>query len=129
MKKILIIDDEPQIRSMLKMLFEREGFHVVVACDGKEGTRLFEQDPADLVITDLIMPEKEGVETIRELRKKNPVLPIVAMSGGGRSAPDGYLHMAKLLGANAVFKKPIAKEDLLKIVRDLGLERDDQARV
>ena len=116
MKQILIIDDEPQIRSMLKMMLEREGFHVIVASDGKEGMKIFEKEPVDLVITDLIMPEKEGIEVIQELRKNNSNLPIIAISGGGKNSPDTYLNIAKLLGANAIFEKPVAKEKLIDAV-------------
>ena len=116
MKKILVIDDEPHIRSLLKRMFEREGFHVATASDGKEGLAMFEQEPADIVITDIIMPGMEGIETIRALRKSNPTLPILAMSGGGRMAPDAYLNMAKLLGAYEVLRKPIEREVLLSVV-------------
>jgi DNA-binding response OmpR family regulator len=116
MKQILIIDDEPQIRSMLKMMLEREGFNVIVASDGKEGMKIFEKEPVDLVITDLIMPEKEGIEVIQELRKNNSNLPIIAISGGGKNSPDTYLNIAKLLGANAIFEKPVAKEKLIDAV-------------
>jgi len=118
MKQILIIDDEPQIRSLLKIMLEREGFDIIVASDGKEGMELFEKNPVDLVITDLIMPEKEGIEIIRALKKGYPDVPIIAMSGGGRNSPDGYLHMAKLLGAQATFEKPIKKEELLIAVKE-----------
>ena len=116
MKQILIIDDEPQIRSMLKMMLERAGFNVIVASDGKEGMKIFEKKSVDLVITDLIMPEKEGIEVIQELRKNNSNLPIIAISGGGKNSPDTYLNIAKLLGANAIFEKPVAKEKLIDAV-------------
>ena len=117
MKRILIIDDEPQIRSMLKKMLEREGFNIIVASDGKEGMKLFEKNPADLVITDIIMPEKEGIEIILALRKDYPDVPIFAMSGCGIKPPDGYLKMAKLSGAQAIFEKPIKKEELLNAVK------------
>jgi len=117
MKRILIIDDEPQIRLMLKKMLEREGFDIIVASDGKEGMKLFEKDPVDLVITDIIMPEKEGIEVILALRKGYPDVPIIAMSGGGRNPPDGYLKMAKLSGVQATFEKPFKKEELLNAVK------------
>ncbi len=116
MKQILIIDDEPQILSLLKKMLEREGFNVIVASDGKEGMKLFEKIPADLVITDIIMPKKEGIEIIMEFKKSNPNIPIIAMSGGGRNTPDAYLGAAKLLGAYEIFEKPIKKEELLNAV-------------
>ena len=117
MKQILIIDDEPQIRSMLKKMLEQEGFDIIVASDGKEGMKLFEKDPVDLVITEIIMPEKDGIEVILALRKDYPDVPIFAISGGGRKPPDGYLKMAKLSGAQAIFEKPIEKEELFDAVK------------
>jgi len=122
MKQILIIDDEPLIGSMLKKAFEREGFNVIVASNGKEGMKLYKEKPPDLVITDLIMPEKEGIEIIMELRKEDPNLPIIAMSGGGLNAPDSYLNTANALGANAIFSKPIKIEELLNIVKTMKIE-------
>ena len=121
MKQILIIDDEPLIGSMLKKVFEREGFNVIVASNGKEGMKLYKEKPPDLVITDLIMPEKEGIEIIMELRKEDPNLPIIAMSGGGLNAPDSYLNIANILGANAIFSKPIKIEELLNIVKTMPI--------
>ncbi len=119
MAKILIIDDDSEIRVMLRQLFEREGFEVMDASDGKEGIRLYRENPADLIISDLIMPGKEGLETIRELKKEYPNVKIIAMSGGGRANPDGYLDLAKKLGAIQTFEKPIRKEELLKSIHNL----------
>jgi len=117
MKKILVIDDEPSIRALLSKMLEREGFSVITAPDGKEGMKRFIREPADLVITDLIMPEKEGMEVIMELRKGSPQVPVIAISGGGRNTPESYLNTAKLLGASAILIKPVQKEKLLEAVR------------
>ena len=117
MKQILIIDDESQIRLVLKKMLVREGFSVISASDGKEGMKLFKKDVVDLVITDIIMPEKEGVEVIMELKKDYPDVPIIAISGGGQFSSKHYLDMAKLLGVNAIFDKPIYKDELLKEVK------------
>jgi DNA-binding NtrC family response regulator len=117
MKQILIIDDEPQMRSMLKKMFEREGFDVTTASDGEKGIKTFKKNPADLIITDLIMPEKEGIELIMEFKKDYPDVPILAMSGGGRNSPDTYLNISKRLGAYAVFEKPIEKKELLAVIK------------
>ena len=117
MKQILVIDDESQIRSMLKKMLEREGFDVITAFDGKEGMKLFRENPADLVITDIIMPEKEGFEIIMELKKSSPNVPVIAISGGGKNSPDGYLNIAKKFGAKAIFKKPVENKELLKAVK------------
>ncbi len=117
MKKILVIDDEPAIRALLSKILEREGFFVITASDGKEGMKLFIKDPVDLVITDLIMPEKEGMEVIMELKKKYPGVPVIAISGGGLNTPESYLNTAKLLGVSAVLEKPVRKEKFLEVVR------------
>jgi DNA-binding response OmpR family regulator len=116
---ILIIDDEAQVRVLLKSLLERAGYLVDVAGDGKEGMRLFRQKRHRLVITDLIMPEKEGIETISELRAEPDVPRIIAVSGGGRAPSEGYLLLAKRLGADATLRKPIPLNVLLGTVREL----------
>jgi CheY-like chemotaxis protein len=119
MAKILVLDDEPSILLMIKKMLEKAGYEVSVALNGKEGMKLFEKDQHDLVITDIIMPEKEGLETIFELRRLYPKLKIIAISGGGRISPDGYLPGAKLLGADMVFPKPIVQKDFLNAVAEL----------
>lgn len=119
MARILIIDDDVHILRMLRQTLERKGYEVIEASNGKEGIRLYREEPADLIITDLIMPEKEGIETIKELRRDFPQLKIIAISGGGRIGPEVYLSMAKKLGAMRTFIKPIAREELLEAVREL----------
>jgi DNA-binding response OmpR family regulator len=116
MAKILIIDDEPSILLMIKKMLEKAGHEVDMALNGKEGMQIFEKNQADLLITDIIMPEKEGLETIVEMRKKFPDLKIIAISGGGRISADGYLPGAKLLGANMVFQKPLVQKEFLDAV-------------
>jgi len=118
MERILIIDDEPQIRSMLRLMLERDGYEVVQAPDGIEGIRLYRQNPSDLIITDLIMPNKDGIGMIIDLKKEFPEVKIIAMSGGGLNKPDGYLKGAKKLGAAYTLTKPIDREEMLRAVRD-----------
>ncbi len=117
MKQILIIDDERQVRTVLKKILEREGFNVIVASDGKEGMDLFNKEPADLVVTDIIMPEKEGVEVIRQLKKGYKNVPIIAISGGGQIPAKAHLDSVKLFGVDAVFEKPVDKEEFLNAIR------------
>ena len=119
MSRILIIDDDAQILKMLRQILEREKYHVTEASNGKEGVRLYRENPADLVITDIIMPEKEGIEIIIELKRDYPNVKIIAISGGGRINPDDYLDIAKKLGANRIFAKPVEREKLLNAVREL----------
>ena len=116
MAKILVLDDEPSILLMIKKMLERAGHEVDIALNGRDGMELFEKNKPDLLITDIIMPEKEGLETIFELRKKYPELKIIAISGGGRIGPDGYLPSAKLFGADAVFQKPLIQKEFLQAV-------------
>ena len=116
MARILIIDDEPQIRSMLKLMLERDGYEVVEAPDGVAGIKVYRQNPADLIITDLIMPNKDGIGMIIDLKKEFPKVKIIAMSGGGLNKPDGYLKGAKKLGAACTLTKPIDREEMLRVV-------------
>ena len=123
MAKILVLDDEPSILLMMKKMLEKAGYEVDVALNGREGMVLFDKNKPDLLITDIIMPEKEGLETIFELRRNYPDLKIVAISGGGRIGPSGYLPGAKLLGANLVFQKPIVPKEFLAAISELlGVE-------
>ncbi len=120
MRKILIIDDDEQMRNLLCRAMEYAGFEVEVAENGREGQRFFEERSSfDLVITDLIMPEQEGMETITFLRKNYPEVKIIAISGGGRIGPETYLPAALELGANRAFAKPFALDDLRTAVNEL----------
>jgi YesN/AraC family two-component response regulator len=119
MALILIIDDEPQIRSMLKLMLERDGHEVAEAPDGVEGIKIHRQNPADLIITDLIMPNKDGIGMIIELKKEYPNVKIIAMSGGGLNKPEGYLKGAKKLGAACTLTKPIDRDEMLKAIKDV----------
>jgi DNA-binding response OmpR family regulator len=119
MAKILVLDDELSILLMIKKMLEKAGHEVSLALNGKEGLELFEKNRPDLLITDIIMPEKEGLETIFELRRKYPKLKIIAISGGGRISPDGYLPGAKLLGADMTFQKPLDQKEFLLAVSQL----------
>jgi two-component system cell cycle response regulator CpdR len=126
MAKILVLDDEPSILLMIKKMLEKAGHEVCIALNGKEGMLLFEKDKPDLVISDIIMPEKEGLETIFELRRLYPDLKIIAISGGGRIGPDGYLPGAKLLGANMVFQKPLDQKEFVNAVGQLVGENNSK---
>ncbi len=119
MKKILIIDDEKSIRSMLMQLFEKNNYEVTLARDGQQGIKLYKENRPDIIITDLIMPEKEGLETIKELKALNPDVKIIAMSGGGTVDPGTYLDLAKRMGALCTFSKPIDNKLLVSTVKEL----------
>ena len=115
MKTILIIDDDPEIRSLLTDVLTVDGYRVLEAADGKQGLASYANFQTDLIVTDLVMPEKEGIETIIELRRKFPSVKIIVLSGSG--ATD--LRMAKLLGADRAISKPFDITDLLKTVREV----------
>ena len=119
MERILIIDDDVQVLNVLHYALVCEGYEVLKASNGKEGVKLYREDPVDLIITDLIMPEKEGLETILELKKKFPEIKIIAISGGGRVGPEDYLPMAKIFGAKRTLSKPIGRDELVRTVKEV----------
>jgi CheY-like chemotaxis protein len=119
MKSILVVDDDKYIRILLKKLFEQEGYAVQTAENGNSAVKSLYEKPADLVITDIIMPEKEGLETIMELRRDFPNLKLIAISGGGLIHANKYLKLAKLMGAQYTFSKPLSIIELKAAVRSL----------
>ena len=116
MAAILLIDDDDMFRDVLASALATSGHKVTQASNGAEGLRLFRQSPPDLVITDIVMPEKEGLGTIMELRQSHPTARVIAMSGGLAHDPKLYLHMAEKFGASAVLAKPFHLSDLMKAV-------------
>jgi CheY-like chemotaxis protein len=119
MASILIIEDDVSVRALLKTLLARSGHSVREASDGQEGIHLFRTAPCDLVITDLIMPRKEGLETIIDLRQEFPDLKIIAISGGNRDNRENYLKTAELCGASRIFHKPFKNTELLSAIDEL----------
>ncbi|NOQ46716.1 MAG: response regulator [Desulfobulbaceae bacterium] len=117
MKRILVVDDEEQIRSMLKQMLEHEGYEVHAAQNGEEGMTLVGRYAFDLVITDMIMPVKDGLKFIMELVRDYPDLKILAISGGGAIKAERYLTMAGYLGDIATLEKPFKRETLLELVQ------------
>ena len=113
--RVLLIDDEPALRQVIRRMLESAGHQVVEAQNGRTGLQTFQAAPFDAVVTDIIMPEQEGVETIAEMRKVNKSVRIVAISGGGIKRLD-VLGLARRLGADATLPKPFRKEDLLSCV-------------
>jgi CheY-like chemotaxis protein len=116
---ILIIDDEPQFRKLFVEKVAKLPYTVIEGQDGDEGLRLFQEHQPDLVITDLVMPKKEGIETIIELKKTTPDVKIIAISGGGRNTPGSYLDMAKHMGAEHVFAKPVDWKKMLAAIQEM----------
>jgi DNA-binding response OmpR family regulator len=116
MQKILVIDDDSLVRDTLLRILQRKGFEVLLASDGRRGVQMFRRERPDLVITDVIMPEKEGLETIREIRGECSDAKIIAISGGARIGNMDFLEMAGKLGAAEIIPKPFDPAELVSVV-------------
>lgn len=116
MAKILVIDDEELVRLTLRQMLESGGYEVVEARNGREGVETHRTTEIDLVLTDIIMPEQEGIETIIQLRRSDPNLRIIAISGGGRMKNMDFLKIAANVGADTVLTKPFTTQELLDAV-------------
>ncbi|MBF0461341.1 MAG: response regulator [Magnetococcales bacterium] len=118
MTRILVVDDDISIRILLREFLEKEGYRVDEAVDGRQGVLRYRENPADMIITDILMPEKDGVELIMELREIYPDVRIVAMSAGGRGLDAQFsLRIAKDFGAIQQLEKPFTRKRVLEIVR------------
>jgi CheY-like chemotaxis protein len=117
MAKILVIEDEDLVRLTVKKILQAAGHQVVEARSGLEGLASYKRSPCDLVITDLIMPDMDGVTTIKELKRDFPSARVIATSGGGRTGNLDFLKLADLYGADATLPKPYGAADLIKIVQ------------
>src|SRR3954470_20184957 len=113
---ILLVDDDDSVRRSLAKLLGNAGHQVTEASNGQEAVNLWRKHPGDLVILDMFMPEKDGLETIVELRAQSPKVRIIAMSGGGAKNPLDILEDAKLIGADLALQKPFYPAELLKMV-------------
>jgi CheY-like chemotaxis protein len=122
MATVLVIEDDQEVREYLVAVLSRAGHTVSAACNGRDGVARFQEQPTEVVITDIIMPEKDGIETILDLRREHPQLKVIAISGGGRSTPENYLHSARLLGADRAIRKPFKNEEILSAVSELTTE-------
>jgi len=118
-QSILLIDDDIEMLRRLTEVFLAADFAVHAAPDGLVGLRRFEMSPPDVVVTDILMPEREGLETIMAMKQARPAVKIIAMSGGGRIAAGDFLKLASALGADAVIAKPFRLADLLKLVEQI----------
>lgn len=121
-KNILVIDDEQLIRLQIRSALELEGYIVHEAANGNEGLARIAEAAPDVVITDILMPDKEGIETILELRRTHPKIRIIAISGGGRTGNKDFLRTAKHLGADRTLAKPFGLAELLRLVREVLAE-------
>jgi len=116
---ICVIDDDESVRQTVGRILKGAGYAVVDAKDGEAGLRAVERSKSVMIITDIVMPNREGIETIREAKQRFPAIPIIAISGGGRLGPDGFLDLALKLGADDCLAKPFRPAELLDKVRRL----------
>jgi DNA-binding response OmpR family regulator len=115
--EILVIDDDVLVLDTIVQVLQNSGYRVSGAADGREGIAIFRSGHPDLVITDIIMPVKEGIEVIRAIRRERPAVKIIAISGGGRGGNLNYLEMARAMGANDVIAKPFDADELVERVQ------------
>ncbi len=119
MNKILIIDDDHIVRKIVEKSLKKNGYEVICAYNGKNAVELISDSPPDLIITDILMPEKDGVELITEMKREYLGMKIIAMSGGGRINAENHLKIAKQLGADATLSKPFTTDLLLSTVNEV----------
>lgn len=114
--RVLIIDDDELVRQTLETALKQSGFTVFTAADGRLGLGALKRDPVDVVFTDIYMPEKEGIETIVEMRRDHPGVKIVAMSGGGDVGSMPVLQLAEMVGADKILTKPFTPSDMERAI-------------
>ena len=119
MPGVLIVEDDKELREMLKLSLLRRNFTVLEAENGKAAITHFKPLITDLVVTDLIMPEEDGLKVVIKLRELKPSIKIIAISGGGKVGPGSYLNLAKALGADAIYSKPFSINDLITKIEQL----------
>lgn len=116
MAKILLVEDDDLVRDMLTQILERASHQVIAAANGEEATEKLRNETPDIMVTDIIMPKKSGITLISEVKNRHPNLEIIAISGGGRLDPTGYLDLSESLGASVSFEKPIDNTALLMAI-------------
>jgi len=122
MVDVLIIDDDHQMRSLLREAFLLAGIEAETAADGSEAERIFQTRFFKVVVTDIVMPDKDGFEVIFELKQRHPSTKIIAISGGGRLNATDYLESARSFGAIATFQKPLNRKALIAKVQEILAE-------
>ena len=127
---ICVIDDDESVRQTVGRILSSAGYAVVNAADGAKGLEVVEQSSPVMIITDIVMPNREGIETIIEAKRRFPGIPIIAISGGGRSGPQSFLDLARKLGADDCLAKPFRPTELLdKVAALLGSRSDAKAAI
>jgi CheY-like chemotaxis protein len=119
MPSILVVADDGGVRLTVRTILEREGYQVIAAADGEQGISVFEREAPHMIIIDILMPNKEGIATIMQIRAREPRIPIIAVSGGGQIGNIDFLKMALKVGADAILAKPFRRSELTEAVRRL----------
>lgn len=119
MSTILIAEDEEKVRRLVSKMLKEAGFDVIEACNGNECLSMYNTHSPDLVLVDIIMPEKDGITTIKQIKSENQLAKVVAMSGGLVLTPDAYLDEAKEIGADYIIPKPLDRRQLLETIQNL----------
>jgi len=116
MAKILLVEDDDLVRDMLTQILQRANHQVIATNNGEEAAKYLQNEEPDIMVTDIIMPKKSGITLISEVRNRHPNMEIIAISGGGRLDPTGYLDLSETLGASVSFEKPIDNTALLMAI-------------
>lgn len=116
--RILIIDDDPLVLDVFQQILEAAGHEIITATNGQDGLDIYNQSPTDLIITDMVMPIKDGLKMIMELEQNHPDVRIIAISGGGVIEPERYLSLAESIGTKKTLTKPITKDALILAVTE-----------
>jgi DNA-binding NtrC family response regulator len=127
MANILVVEDDIQVSKLFEGILTRTGHSVVLMTNGTDAIAVFSQQPFDLVITDIFMPEKDGLEVIKAIKQQQPKMKVVAISGGGKMRAPVYLNMAKKLGADRTLNKPFEMKELVATVEELLIESKNQS--
>jgi CheY-like chemotaxis protein len=125
MSGVLIVEDDKELREMISISLARRKHTIIEAINGKEAIIHFKPSLTDLVVTDLIMPEEDGLKVIMKLKELKPSLKIIAISGGGKAGPGSYLNLAKALGADAIYSKPFSINELISKIEELLMSEQD----
>jgi CheY-like chemotaxis protein len=118
--RFLVIEDDDSVRDLITRILRDEHYDVIEAVNGIDATKFLNQDTnIDIIITDIIMPEKEGIETIMDIKRDYPHIRVLAISGGGKGSAESYLSIAKFVGADLTLNKPFIRKELLDAIQQL----------
>lgn len=128
MTTVLIAEDDDNIRYALSKLLRTAGYNVLEARNGKEATKLLRKSMPDVLVTDIVMPEQDGMGLLNEARALNPSIPVLVMSGGGNAVGLDYLSLAQTMGANATLCKPFDNDEVLRVIANLVVVAERQGK-